>query len=152
MKIKILNDIQNDYEDSGEEYGDWSAKITHNITGAIKVEEKEYFDLEVNDDFLNKEVYLLYILYETGDSFGASSGNIEYLDVFKNYDKALEVKKIIEYDYKRSPIYSFQPEGTGLFYRKENGNVAKIPTNIYKGYFEDLEAVVIQKILIKDKN
>ena len=35
MKIKILNDIQNDYEDSGEEYGDWSAKITHNIKGEL---------------------------------------------------------------------------------------------------------------------
>ncbi len=151
MKIKILNDMDYDYEESDEEYGEWSSETTNNITGAVKVKENEYFDLEVNDNFLNKEVYLLYILYSSGDSYGNSTGNIEYLDVFENYDKALEVKKIIEDDYKEKPTYTFEPGGMDLFYTKENGNVAKIPTCVYKGYFEDLEAVVIQKITIKDK-
>ena len=102
MKIKILNDMDYDYEESDEEYGEWSSETTNNITGAVKVKENEYFDLEVNDNFLNKEVYLLYILYSSGDSYGNSTGNIEYLDVFENYDKALEVKKIIEDDYKEN--------------------------------------------------
>ena len=150
MKIKILNDIVHQRTESDEEYGDWSAKTIHHITGAVKVKEKEYFNLEVNDNFLNKEVYLLYILYSRGDSFGTGSGNIEYLDVFENYDKALEVKKIIEEDCEQNPIYT--SEANNLFYTKENGNMVKIPTDIYKGYFEHLESVNILKIIIKDKN
>ncbi len=150
MKIKILNDMVHNRKESDEEYGDWSAKTIHHITGAVKVKEKEYFNLEVNDNFLNKEVYLLYIIYSSGDSFGTGSGNIEYLDVFENYDKALEVKKIIEEDCEQNPIYT--SEASNLFYTKENGNMVKIPTDIYKGYFEHLESVNIQKIIIKDKN
>ena len=150
MKIKILNDMVYQRIESDELYGDWSAKIIHHITGAVKVKEKEHFSLEVNDNFLNKEVYLLYIIYSSGDSFGTGSGNIEYLDVFENYDKALEVKKIIEEDCEQNPIYT--SEANNLFYTKENGNMVKIPTDIYKGYFEHLESVNILKIIIKDKN
>ena len=150
MKIKILNDMVHNRKESDEEYGDWSAETIHHITGAIKVKEKEYFNLEVNDNFLNKEVYLLYILYSRGDSFGTGSGNIEYLDIFENYDKALEVKKIIDDDYEEKPNYTFEP--SDLFYTKENGNIVKIPTHIYRGYFEHLESVNILKIIIKDKN
>ena len=150
MKIKILNDIVHQRTESDEEYGDWSAKTIHHITGAVKVKEKEYFNLEVNDNFLDKEVYLLYILYSSGDSFGTGSGNIEYLDIFENYDKALEVKKIIDEDYEQNPIYT--SEANNLFYTKENGNIVKIPTCMYKGYFEDLESSNIQKIIIKDKD
>ena len=150
MKIKILDNIDRDYKEPDEEYGDWSAKTIHHITGAVKVKEKEYFNVEVTDNFLDKEVYLLYLLYSHGDSFETGSGNIEYLDVFENYDKALEVKKIIDDDYEEKPNYTF--ESSDLFYTKENGNIVKIPTDIYKGYFEDLESVNIQKIIIKDKN
>ncbi len=152
MKIEILDNMDCNSEEAKEEYGSWSSKTEHHIAGAIKVTEDEYFDLEVNDDFLNKRVYLLYILYSKGDSFGTSTGNIEYIDVFENYDKALEVKKIIEEDYKRNPNYDFEPDGKdlkSLFYTKENGNKAKIPTCIYKGYFEDIESVNIEKITIK---
>ncbi len=149
MKIKILDEEYGESEGPYEEYGEWSSETNHNIKGAVKVKENEYFDLEVSDDLLNKNVYLLYILYGSGDSFGESSGNIEYIDVFKSKDKAEEVQRIIEEDYKVKPDYTFEPGSMDLFYTKDNGNKAKIPTSVYKGYFENLESVNVEKISIK---
>ena len=149
MKIKILE--KHYIYDTSEGSGDGSSWIDHNISGAIKVNESKFYDLEVDDKFLNKEVYLLYILYTNGSSDSITTGNIDYIDCFKTWEKAEEVQKIIENDYKKNRSWSFRESGPDLFYTKENGNKCKIPTYIYKGYFERLDSVYIQNILIKDE-
>jgi hypothetical protein len=149
MKIKILE--KHYIYDTSEGSGDGSSWIDHNISGAIKVNESKFYDLEVDDKFLNKEVYLLYILYTNGSSDSTTTGNIEYIDCFETSEKAEEVEKIIEDDYEKNRNWNFRENGMDLFYTKENGNKCKIPTYVYKGYFERLDSVCIQKILIKNK-
>lgn len=152
MKIKIQDESYTKSEHEDKEYGDWSSETSHNITGAVKVTKDEYFDLETNNKFLGKYVFLLYILYSDGDSFGSGSGNIEYIDVFEKYDNAEKVAQIIKDDYEKNPDWNFDENGMDLFYIKENGNKGKIPTDIYKGHFASLESVNIQKMFITTKH
>lgn len=99
MLIKIrINAYQDSYSSySDEEYGPWSEDITTEIQSVSIVNDKDYFDLIIENDFdTTADCYLVYALYSGGDSFGSSSGNIEYIKLFKTLDEAQLFKDDLE--------------------------------------------------------
>ena len=83
MRICVTYDeLCTDSYHSGEQYGDWSESYSSSVTGAYRIgdDENAPYDSEtfiVPDDAT--EVFVVYMIYSTGDSFGHSDGQISII-------------------------------------------------------------------------
>jgi hypothetical protein len=82
-------------EGDGEMYSDrGETDQSHSIEGIEVLTVSQYNDLEVGFEVkYDKDYYLLYALYSTGDSFGQDGGRIEFVDLYRTPAKAQEAKK-----------------------------------------------------------
>jgi len=112
---------------SGEQYGDWSESYSSSVTGAYRIgdDEKTPYDSEtfiVPDDAT--EVFVVYMIYDTGDSFGRADGKISIIHCTSNEEAADKLAKMItekpdEYTIKFTDDFgreiSLYNEGAGYF-------------------------------------
>lgn len=132
--LEVLYNNRAIEEYSDEQYGPWSIHNDIEIYG-IKLSD-EYFDISVPFE-VNKGdiVHLVYVSYETGDSFGHESGRHEYIAAYKTKEEAEKVVNLLINDFyytkERNKGYLELPLG--------NGGTFTYSTSTYKGYFEDVE-------------
>lgn len=79
-------------------YGSWSESYSSSVTGAYRVtdDEKTPYESEtfiVPDDAT--EVFVVYMIYSTGDSFGHSDGNIDIIHCTSDEEAADRLAKYI---------------------------------------------------------
>lgn len=132
---------------------------THTVLGVRTFDEGEpqyYTGVTVPFQVLNdKEYYLVYVVYSTGDSFHHEEGCVHYVDLFETLSKAEALAKIIETHYSFS--YKAQrwadkevkpPKGYNEYqisYLNEAGE--EISTHVpWTGYFESLTNIVIERV------
>lgn len=87
------------------------------------------FDLEYDKDY-----FLVYAIYSTGDSFSRHDGQFDVADLFETMDEAKEVKKILD---------GFDKNGEGQTVQISEGINYHVP---WWGYFEYLEYVEIEVV------
>lgn len=85
-------------------------------------------------------LHIVYVDYDTGDTFGHDSGQICILDAFTDFKKADKLVKAISGDYKNDPEYS----STG--YITVSGK--EYYTGAWKGYFESMNYCSIETVMI----
>jgi len=127
-------------EDSDDSYGSWGESYSNRFE---KLELTEsYPDIVSSLNFKSGEnALVVWVQYSTGDSFGRSDGGaVEAIGVFKDYKAACELSAAVE------------------LANKNNSNKIEITTsdgqefNIYanwSGYFEDLDSVEIDSVIIR---
>lgn len=71
----------------------------HNIRGIKVVGERAYHHLPVDFNPEDRDCYLLYVIYNTGDSFGCDEGLIEFVGLYKDRDIAEENARRIKEHY-----------------------------------------------------
>lgn len=139
MKL-VVNNFQNINESvrPGREYDFWTVKKLNYIASISKSDSK-YFDLITEYD-LNKDesYYLVYVTYETGDSFGSSKGNIEYIHLFKDENLAFDLCRKIQNEEK---------EFTRIDFINDAGDKIHTHNNLWSGYFEELESVDVKEVI-----
>lgn len=124
---------------SGERYGDWSESKDFDVTDVKLTQDfyEECFDLG-EPVFVGETVHVVYIVYETGDSFGRSTGNGELVWVFKDKDLATAAVSKIE---KCCKDYSIEID---------LGNNRKMTwSNPAAGYFERLNYAECKSFVLK---
>jgi len=149
--IRVIDESQTFVTEHADESDDWdrdNTMTTHYIRGIQIVEEKGYKDLEVPFEVVrDKDYYLLYVLYGTGDSFGHDDGNIELIGLYQTHEAAEKNAKAIRahYEAQRNNYSS-----SGLLYlTTESGNKFELwPPWI--GYFESLEDIVVKSVRLGD--
>lgn len=132
-------------EHSDEPYGDWSADYSYSIKGASIAKPKRYDYCEVPDITaeVGDVVYVLYIVYGSGDSFGGSSGNGQFVCAYTDAAMAEHAKRIYEKKGTESQFYipvGKDPDGKWVY------------TSTYSpasGYFESFEGAYIEKCVVK---
>ncbi len=91
-KIRINNDQYTTVTRKGNSDDEWDRDDTctsNSIKGFTVTGDNEYYDLEVPFDIERGVAYFLVIaIYDTGDSFSRTDGQIVYIDMYKSYDKA----------------------------------------------------------------
>lgn len=143
--LKIIDNIECDssYESSGE-YGSWDRSYSHSIDGIEIVDEKSHYDLVREDIVTDGEtLYIVVVQYSDGDSFGNSSGNIEYVDSFRTLEAARKCLKAVQdseskYD---KPSKKFE-------YVLDNGSLCSTQYPAWVGYFNSLEDVYIKELVV----
>lgn len=129
--------ITDNDSDSDEHYPSWSASYTFDIervSTLIKGYDKFNVKFIVNKGDV---VYVLYIEYSSGDSFGNSTGNGEVLWVFKDEFLALQAKEYIE----QNGISNY------FIFANEKDELVRI-YNSYNGYFSGIESVEYKPFVV----
>jgi len=105
---------------SPEEYGSWSEHTDTEFRGISPVPEEDYYDgISTFDLITGVKYYLVYVKYSSGDSFGISTGNIQYVELFESKELAEKCKEsyVSQYEAKKKAdnynyIFTFI-DGTG---------------------------------------
>lgn len=129
-------------EGDGKMWGDRECTSTsHDITGIEVVKEHAYRDLTVNFEVTpNETYYLLYAVYNTGDSFGWDDGAITFIDLFKTHEKAEAALHVIGQGHKNKSDRLNR-------YEAEDGKMIDI-YRPWEGYFERLQYIKIDTVKI----
>src|SRR6478735_8874152 len=99
LYIEVSSRTTDSYREP-ERFGSWSetnvssvGKVSKSIEGLSRWNFSEF---KVPDEVYNSPtVYIVYVIYSSGDSFGSSSGNIAIAFVTENVEEAQQVQKAI---------------------------------------------------------
>jgi len=133
-----------------ESYGEvdpedsWSRESTdmsHSIRSVT--ESGNYFDLVTDFDLdASRNYHLLYVIYDTGDSFGTDGGQIEFVGLYQDLNTAHENRRRLEEHYK-SPEDSHT-----VALVTDSGEECKMGVP-YMGYFESLRDIEVQTVVVE---
>lgn len=130
-----------DYDYDWHEWHDYSY---HGIT-VVKdgYNDVSLFPDEVEPQF-GDDVYVVYVSYDTGDSFGHEDGVREHLWAFTDKDRANRFCSAITNDAEKNPDYN---------YKGNPFNFEGVPvnTNTWKGYFEHFRDCDFETLTLKRK-
>ncbi len=155
------------YVDTFEELGqerDCTAKTT-TINGIKDVGKDGYYDLTVPFKLeQDVEYYLVYINYDTGDSFGWDRGQICYIELFKSrelakkltdaiYENAMSDRIVREARFHTFKKGEKRPEAapTQLEYERDDGSKTVCYTGTWRGYFDRFTYVEAQVVETEQK-
>ena len=104
---------------------------------------KDYGDVVLPSDVRpGDEVYLVYAIYNTGDSFSHQDGCLQIIDAFVSQDAANACRELAEkYDPCSNYDYSFE-------YANDVGAWCRHPC-AWLGYFESLTGIYIKKLMVR---
>lgn len=128
--------------DPENEWSRDSTETTNRVLSAHLKKDQSYhsmpmdFKVDKGDD-----VFIVWAEYTTGDSFGRDGGNVELVLAFESYDKAEMCEKKIKEHYNNGDSYT-------LDLKSSSGKDISffVP---WKGYFESLDCVNIDKIMVQ---
>lgn len=147
MKIFVqYSQVCTHSEREPEEYGAWSADYDFKVTGVStdSVNSGKYSrysteeEFEVDFDATSGEtIWVLSMIYTSGDSFGGSSGNGEVIWVFKTKEAADKAAQAIEDNADEWEIN----------FKLESGKSVKL-SNPAAGYFENISALYVEPFVL----
>lgn len=129
---------------SGEQYGDWHSSYDFGVDG-VSLTSKDRYDEEklgcLVDVKAGELVFVLYMTYDSGDTFGTARGQGEVIWVFKDVNLAMKAKEQwrIEND-KPNPDFSIKFEVDGGEYVTQSNPAA--------GYFENVGYIDVSTFLV----
>jgi hypothetical protein len=146
------------YEQSDEEWGgSWQQDNSAEVTGVLMDNDKRVQHLARGEWITipgtvadGDKVYVLFMLYSSGDSFGSSSGNHDVLWVFTDLDTAKAALEVVK---SANGGYNVQTGSNSdtftLEFKLENGATQKVH-NPAAGYFEGMEDVYLKEMVVGD--
>lgn len=143
FNVKI-NKYQEHYESDSQPYGSWSASSHHEIDSII-FKTDDYPDVTAPFDFnMGDTAFVVWAQWSSGDSFGNESGaSAEAIGVFKDAKAAFELKNHID-------SVNWRKENT-LDFKTSDGQHFKMGWCGWSGYFESLDFIAIETVLVNDK-
>lgn len=152
MKFDLVYEDLVDYDEtrySNDAY-DYSWRKDHNYQygSAVIVDGKDYSEIalfpgeaevEIGDD-----IHVVYVSYNTGDSFGQAYGCREHLWAFSDKRAAYQLAERLEKDAADKPDYDF--DNKPLTFKD-----VPISTNTWKGYFEHFNEADVVTVTVKRK-
>lgn len=170
--IKIKNDSYCQVTREGDPNNRWDGDDTycgHNIRGIYEVAPDTYYNLQVGFDLDPEEVYyLLYVIYDTGNSFHQEEGRISFVEVYKDKNVAYENERRIN---EHAELYK-KLEKMNMYHHSltkgEKKNLQKLQKTFsefsvkligeneveftfstsWLGYFERLVDVIVEPVLV----
>ena len=129
---------------SEEMYGDWREEYDFNVTGVSLTSRDRWGEDKLGclvDVKAGEPVFVLYITYDTGDSFGRARGVGEIIWVFKDATLAMKAKAKYEEENSKS-----NPEFTITF--EVDGGETLSQSNPAAGYFENFGYASVETFLV----
>ena len=103
MKIKVINKSYTEitrHRDLDEQWDGDDTYTSHDIRGIYKLNKNEYCDLDSEFELeKNKNYYLVYGIYSTGNSFCHQDGVIKFVQLYLTKNKAEKCAKALQDHY-----------------------------------------------------
>jgi len=96
-------------------------------------------EVEPGDD-----IHIVYVSYDTGDSFGRESGRRVHLWAFSDRKRAHQLADALTNDARANPDYDFD-------HKPFEFEGVPISTNEWKGYFEQFICADVETVLVRKK-
>lgn len=140
MNLYVDKTTLSEGKSSRKRYGSWWKDSTHTFHGLVSdIGKTTSFGYEMVTTSADAKpgdlLYLLWVEYSTGDSFGTSRGNFCEVGVYDDEEKAKHIASLIRDDCK---IKKDEPT---ILVDMDGVNVS---TTTWKGYFERLQDVHIE--------
>jgi hypothetical protein len=132
-----------DYSEEGP-YGSWSTDFQYEglevkLVGQGQIGWSSSIIETSFEAKVGQVVFAVIVVYSSGDSFGSSSGNTDVAGVYNTAETAYKVRSLIMYDNENNQ--------RDFDYLKIEGEPDIYP-GTWKGYFESLDSVRIETVLI----
>lgn len=142
MRIQVDHEqLCYDSYHSNEPYGDWHEYYSSSVTGAKIIGDHDNVSYS-SDSFVipddSTHVYVVYMIYSSGDSFGNSDGLIDILHAFGSEKYA---DKLVNTVNKHADDFSIK-------FKDEFDREISI-NNPAAGYFESIDSVSVKKFAIR---
>jgi hypothetical protein len=142
--VQYLEECISSYHED-KEWGSWEEENCFSIKG-VSLSSSKDLNSSCSEELVpcstevtvGQEVFVLWISYTTGDSFGHASGKGEIFWVFSDKKTAAEAK---------NKVYR-QVKNHDIKLTLEDGSVIKL-SNPVQGYFEGLDSVVVDSFIVK---
>jgi hypothetical protein len=161
-QLEIFDSCYSDITREANRDDEWDKddiSYSYSVTGVRTLGEKDqrssYSDVIVPFEVVqNKEYYLVYVTYSSGDSFHHSEGHVFYIDLFESKEKAQALAEKIEEHYSYSDNGSnwnakkTRPKNHNEFelsYLNEANEKMKTAVP-WTGYFERLTNITIETV------
>lgn len=149
MKIRVINDHYQTHHEhrggTGQYEGFTETAYSNRVRGLVAVTQtkngrSEWYDFETDLDVnVGDEVYLVYVIYSTGSTFGRAEGMIKFIDIFTDKDEARALEEAIYRQNDRDIIMYI------------NSGVEKECYCSWNGYFEALQSAEAERFEIFDQ-
>lgn len=127
-------------EHEGGSYGSWSEDYSSSITDVYEINDKDSRPYS-SETFLvpdgTEEVFVVYMIYSTGDSFGRATGKIDVLHCTSNEEAAHELAKKI----------TDNPDEYAIKFVDDFGRDISLYNN-GAGYFERISYVEVERFSV----
>lgn len=131
---------------SGEQFGDWEEHYSYDVVSA-RVANDDAGNSYGEEGYMipdgSTEVHVIYMIYDTGDSFGSAYGRGAILGAFGNREVAEKALEEIE---KQAKLDKYSIEVEDDFKRK-----IKL-SNPGAGYFESVNSINLRTFNLKSPN
>lgn len=138
------NEVCTHSEREPEEYGSWREDYDFSITGVSLTSRESWNEEKLGclvDVKAGEPVFVLYMTYSTGDTFGHAEGKGEVIWVFKDPALAMKAKaQWEEENNKRDPQFSIAFEVDGGQWITQSNPAA--------GYFENIGYTSVETYLV----
>lgn len=129
----------------------WSADSTASdveVQGLFEVGADDYRDLVIADGPID-ELYLLWCVYSTGDSFSRHSGKAEWVMLHRDSVVAGENARAIRAHYEEHRS-GFSDDAYSVKLKTDEGEEFKVHVP-WNGYFESLTDVIVERVYLQSK-
>jgi hypothetical protein len=123
--------------------------VEHSIKGFRIAKKSDYRDLVASfKPKKDKPYYLLYGVYDTGDSFGRDTGQLEFFDLYDNLEAAETSRKILD-GFTGNHKDNNDDHSVTIFDNEFKPYKTTVP---WLGYFESLQGVYVETVYLEMKN
>lgn len=128
--------------DPNDQWDKADVERTTSINGIIPVQEG-YYDVIALDDNA-EQYYLLYVVYETGDSFHRDSGVVEFVDLHSDYDIAIANANKIRQHYE-------QDDDKFSVTLTDDAGATFTQHCPWTGFFERVQDIIVEPVRVINK-
>jgi len=143
--IRIIDETYHEITreaDPDERWDGDDSYTSHSIRGYKVVGKKDYYDVALkNDPVEGQPLWLLFVNYDTGNSFQREEGEIEFVDVFSHSIIAVENQRRIQEYLKDQTKDHYTME-----LRLDTGEKYSYSATAFIGYFESVNDVEVIEI------
>lgn len=150
-RIRVVEDVYSAWSRIPDEEDRWDNGDTyevHEFRGLKVVEEGRYCDLEVPFEMVeDRPYYLVVATYSTGSTFGRKDGEVDFVWLFEDRERAESVARELELTEQPQDDDSKNRWSVELDVGLERPLTYAVP---WWGYFERLESVDVHSLMVVD--
>jgi hypothetical protein len=152
IKIQYSCHTEITREATEDEWDADDSRHTYSFEGTFSLSDNNLsFDFILNTPpEMDKDYYLVYVTYSTGDTFHHEEGCMCMVEFLDNCEDAVALRNALKKDYDAYDSNEYSPRAYSFeMTLPKSGREIHVSTGTWKGYFESMDSINIQSMRLK---